>query len=50
MLKKDPRKPPKMKPMKVKSTTDMNRPPPWWVKFKEFIKKAVTAPHTNDRY
>jgi len=42
MLKKDPLKPVKMKPMKVKSTTDMNRPPAWWEKIKQFLKKSIS--------
>lgn len=47
MLKKDPSKPPKLKPMKVKSTTDLNRPPPWWVKIKELIKKSISKNTDN---
>ena len=42
MFKKDPHKPIKLKPMKVKSTTDINRGPDWWTKMKDFIKEAVS--------
>lgn len=45
MLKKDPRKPPKMKPMKVKSTTDINRPQAWWERIKQLLKKSISPNH-----
>jgi hypothetical protein len=47
MFKKEPRKPVKLKPMKVKSTTDIKRGPDWWTKVKKFIKEAATTRPTQ---
>ena len=51
MFKKERRKPVKLKPMKVKSTTDIKRGPDWWIKIKDFVKEAVsTKPDLTRRF
>lgn len=50
MLKKDPNQPPKLKPMKVKTTVDIQKGPGLWVKFTTFLKKIAQPTRQRDNF